>query len=76
MSILSKVVPSPRFQWSLFFAVALAISSWSGDGGAYGLAGAITGRFLLFYFPMTWVYRYDFIELLSNIRGSEPKKSK
>lgn len=39
-------------------------------GGVYEIYGAILGGFLLFYFPVTWIYRFDFIGYLRALLGS------
>jgi len=52
--------PSPRAQWSAFFAVVLIMLNISSIQGEAALLGRFVGFFLIFYFPVAWIYNYDF----------------
>lgn len=73
MPRITKLTPSARLQWSLFFAVVLVLMSWGSYVGVYEISGAIVGGFLVFYFPMTWVYRFDFLERVRGLRRSKSR---
>jgi len=52
--------PSPRAQWSAFFATVIIIvgAPLSTDAVTNGARFAVV--FLVFYFPVAWLYNYDF----------------
>jgi hypothetical protein len=52
--------PSPRAQWSAFFATVVIILNVSTVQGAVSLAARFAVVFLVFYFPVAWLYNYDF----------------
>jgi hypothetical protein len=52
--------PSPRAQWSAFFTVATLIVGPPATTDAVTLAARFATVFLVFYFPVAWLYNYDF----------------
>jgi hypothetical protein len=52
--------PSPRAQWSAFFATVLIILNISTVRTVETLAARFAVIFLVFYFPVAWLYNYDF----------------
>lgn len=74
---LGEQLPSQRAQWSGFFATLLVMVNLGTYGSGAAIAGAFVGGFLLFYFPVAWIYNYDFIGLIrgrgrsSNAGGPE-----
>ena len=51
--------PSQRAQWSAFFAVVTILLSGDIQAPA-SLATRFITVFLIFYFPIAWVYNHDF----------------
>lgn len=67
---LGELLPSQRAQWSGFFATLLVMVNLGTYGSGAAIAGAFVGGFLLFYFPVAWIYNYDFISLIRGRGGS------
>jgi hypothetical protein len=52
--------PSRRAQWSAFFATVLILLNISTVESPVSLAARFATVFLIFYFPVAWLYNYDF----------------
>ena len=52
--------PSPRAQWSAFFATVTIILNISTVQSPVSLAARFAVVFLVFYFPVAWLYNYGF----------------
>jgi len=52
--------PSPQAQWSAFFATVTIILNISTVQSPVSLAARFAVVFLVFYFPVAWLYNYDF----------------
>jgi hypothetical protein len=52
--------PSPRAQWSAFFATVLLILGPPLSTNHVTLVARFGVVFLVFYFPVAWLYNYDF----------------
>ena len=70
MELVSKILPSPRAQWSAFFAAIWIIVYMESYASVYGIGGGFVGAFLLFYFPLYWLYSFDFLAYIRNIGAS------
>ena len=52
--------PSPRAQWSAFFATIIIILGPPMSTDPVTIAARFAVVFLVLYFPVAWLYNYDF----------------
>jgi hypothetical protein len=57
--------PSPRAQWSAFFALFTLLLNVDTVHSQTSLVARFLTIFLIFYFPVAWVWNYEF-EFLSS----------
>lgn len=70
MVSLQTFIPSQRAQWSAFFATIYLMAKLGSYGDEYALLGGFVGAFLLFYFPVYWIYSFDFVAFARRFRDS------